>query len=204
MRLYLSSYRWGDDVERLRVPAGTGRAAVVLNALDHFGEGRTRDWELHRSGLEALGHQTAELDLRRWFGEEQALAEHLSGLDLVWVVGGNAFVLARAVAAAGLAPALRRRAAEGPFTYGGYSAGACVTGPDLTGVDAVDDPQARGVGHPRDVEPVTLGLVPFRIVPHWESDHPETELVRGMASVLRQRGLEHRLLRDGEVVVTEV
>ena len=42
MRVYLSSYLAGDRFGELRARSGA-RAAVVLNALDAFGESRDRD-----------------------------------------------------------------------------------------------------------------------------------------------------------------
>jgi peptidase E len=45
-------------------------------------------------------------------------------LATVWVVGGNAFVLARAMAAAGSREALLTVADRAGFTYAGYSARA--------------------------------------------------------------------------------
>ncbi|MEU1790271.1 hypothetical protein ABZ553_31240 [Streptomyces sparsogenes] len=41
---------------------------------------------------------------------------------------------------------------------------------------------------------------PYRIVPHWRSNHHETEGDERAAAHLADSGLLHRCLRDGEVV----
>src|SRR5690606_7325684 len=104
----------------------------------------------------------ADLDLREYFDAPAALAERLSGLDLVWAVGGNSFVLARAMVQSGFYPALQERLADDDFRYGGYSAGSVVMAPDLDGIHVVDDPTVVPDGYPADVEPAGAGLVPFR------------------------------------------
>lgn len=132
-----------------------------------------------------------------------ALAERLAGLDMVWALGGNSFVLARAMDAAGFRVALRRQAGRSEFVYGGYSAGACVAGPDLQGVHLMDEPDLVPAGYPATARPAGLGLVPFRIVPHWRSDHPEASTADDAAAWLTRAGLAHRCLRDGQVVTRD-
>ncbi|HEY1734469.1 MAG TPA: Type 1 glutamine amidotransferase-like domain-containing protein, partial [Acidimicrobiales bacterium] len=145
-----------------------------------------------------------ELDLRDYFGGPDDLADRLGRLDLLWVVGGNTFVLARAMGAAGFPAALHRRAGTGDgFVYAGYSAGACVAGPDLRGLELIDEPDLVVAGYPDGIEAAGLGLVDFRIVPHWRSDHPESEAAGRAAAYLEEIGLAHRCLTDGDVVVCD-
>ncbi|GAB2685033.1 hypothetical protein GCM10027271_54410 [Saccharopolyspora gloriosae] len=124
----------------------------------------------------------------------------MAGLDLVWVVGGNAFVLARAMTQAGFRDALAAQFPRREFTYGGYSAGACVAGPDLRGIDLMDDPAVLPDGYSSTAAPECLGLVPYRIVPHWRSGHPESDSAENAAAHLAEHGSAHRCLRDGEAV----
>ncbi|WP_255948830.1 Type 1 glutamine amidotransferase-like domain-containing protein [Streptomyces odontomachi] len=238
MELLLSSYVL-TGVQRPRMlPATTvtGRAGIILNALDQYGA--TRDYALVREQktLASWGYRAEELDLRAYFaspdspdapgsseslsssgapsspgstgpsgpsGSPDALAARLAGLDMVWALGGNVFVLARAMHAAGFHAALQRQSGRAEFVYGGYSAGACVAGPDLQGLGFVDDEEIVPPGYPAAARPVSLGLVPFRIVPHWQSDHPDASAVDAAVAWLGQAGLEHRCLRDGEVVTRD-
>ncbi|MEU9065110.1 Type 1 glutamine amidotransferase-like domain-containing protein [Streptomyces sp. NPDC048430] len=86
------------------------------------------------------------------------------------------------------------------FVYGGYSAGACVAGPDLRGIDLIDDPAVLPDGYSSTVEPTCLGLVPLRIVPHWRSEHRDAPGAKRAAAYLAEAGLHHRCLHDGQAV----
>jgi dipeptidase E len=198
VRLYLSSYRLGSDPSALRRADGVGRAAIVLNALDGFGQSRSRDLPRERADVGGLGYACEELDLREHFDDPAGLVSCVAGLDLLWVVGGNSFVLARAMTRARLRRALDQRVTAPGFMYAGYSAGACVAGPDLRGIDLVDDPAVVPPGYPADGRAQTLGLVPFRIVPHHDSDHSESPRI---AAQLHAAGLEHRLVHDGQALL---
>jgi dipeptidase E len=205
MRLFFSSWylRVGQRLELLRPVGGTGRAGVVLNALDEYAATRETNLGREVSRLEELGYACEELDLRTYFDAPDRLAERLGDLDLLWAVGGNVFVLARAMSAAGFGPVVRERLDDPDFVYGGYSAGACVAGPDLAGLDLVDDVEAVPDGYPADVEPSGLDLVPFRVLPHWRSDHPESGRVEHADAYLSAAGLDYRRLRDGQALAID-
>lgn len=200
--MYLSSYRLGQHAELLRSATGRGRAAIVFNALDVFGSTRLRNWDRETSDLAELGYASEELDLRRYFGDAAGLTQRLKGLDLVWVVGGNAFALARAMTASGFGGVLDPAIDRG-LIYAGYSAGACVAGPDLRGIHLMDDPTDIPDGYDGDIPANALGLIPFRIVPHWQSDHPETARADEAVRWLDQHALEYRAIRDGDVVIVD-
>jgi len=203
VKVYLSSYLFGEDVESLRPDSPPKRAGIVFNALDGFAAtrlvNRTREFE----PLESLGYDCSEVDLRDYFGDQRGLASRLLDVDLLWVVGGNTFVLARAIAQSGLRTALVQAAAERPFTYAGYSAGACVAGPDLEALSLIDDPAELPDGYSSEAPFECLGLIPFRVVPHWQSDHPESKLAALVAERLQQLGLTFQCLRDGDVMTVE-
>lgn len=205
MRLFLSSWylRPGQRFEALRPTAGRGRAGIVLNALDQFGETRASNLRRECGPLESLGYACEELDLREYFASPETLPDRLRSLDLVWAVGGNTFVLTRAMVQAGFQPAVRERLADDEFVYGGYSAGVCAAAPDLDGIQLVDDPSVVPSGYATDVEPSGLGLVPFRILPHWRSGHAESDLIDRAEEYLAEAGLEYRCLRDGQAFVVE-
>ncbi|MCX2731935.1 Type 1 glutamine amidotransferase-like domain-containing protein [Saccharopolyspora sp. NFXS83] len=171
-----------------------------MNALDASGAARSRVHDRERRTLEGFGYSCEELDLRDHFAEREELPQRLAGLDLVWVVGGNAFVLARAMTRARFRDALAAQFPRREFTYGGCSAGACVAGPDLRGTDLIDDPAVLPDGYSPTAAPECLGLVPYRIVPHWRSGQPESGSANNAAAHLTEHGLAHRCLRDGEAV----
>lgn len=198
--MYLSSYRLGNDPGILRHPDGDGRAGIILNALDVYGNTRAMNIGREVADLESLGYRAEELDLRDYVGDQAGLAGQLASLDLVWVVGGNSFGLARAMTASGFREALLPAMDQG-LNYAGYSAGICVMAPDLEGIHLMDDPDALPDGYDPGVPVTTFGLIPFRIVPHWRSDHPEAEVADLAVEYLERHELPYRTLRDGEAIV---
>lgn len=204
MRLFLSSYRLGPDPSRLLHLVGVpGRALVVANAADGWPDA-ARQWAVRSefAALGALGFDCAELDLRRFVGRPTEVRAELARCSLVWVRGGNTFVLRTLLARSGADTALRELLAADAVAYGGYSAGACVLAPSLRGLELVDDPAE--VGPLCGGEPLWdgLGLVPFRIVPHYRSPgHEHPERIEELVQMYRNLGVDYRALADDEVIV---
>jgi dipeptidase E len=205
MHLYLSSYRFGDEPRRLRALAGDGqRAAVIANALDYSTDlarknaGTVREIE----GLADLGFDARELDLRCYFDTPSALHDALAGVALIWVVGGNAFLLRRAFEQSGLAGYLQGRREDDSLVYGGYSAGAIVVTPTLRGIDLIDPPDVVADGYDPRVLWDGLALFPHCIAPHYDSEHPESPLIDSLVDYFVASELSFVALRDGEVIVT--
>jgi dipeptidase E len=202
VRLYLSSFRMGDQPDRLLELLGSGRrAAVIANAIDDQ-DAATRQEGVERElgALGELGLEPRELDLREHFDLPPDLTEY----DLVWLRGGNVFLLRYALAASGADAALVQLLHDDALVYGGYSAGPCVLAPSLRGLELVDEPEAVRVTH--GAEPVWdgLGVLDYAIVPHVDSPgHPETERCNALAERFRAEGVPHRTLRDGEVLVID-
>ena len=201
VRLYLSSYRLGADPSPLRSLCGNGRrAGVCMNAGDIF-EDPSRIWDRERADLESLGFEVGRVDLRDYFGDPHGLRQQLMTLDLLWVVGGNTFVLARAMRASGFATVGTELVAAGELTYAGYSAGVCAITPDLEGVHLMDEPLAIPAGYPVDATTDALGWVPWRVVPHWRSDHGESGAAELAVEYLLNAELPFRTLQDGHAIV---
>jgi len=204
MRLYLSSFRLGDHPEHLVALAGQDgrRALVIANALDDQpGTIRRMSTETEVRDLGLLGFDAAELDLRGYAGEPERLRADLAGAALVWLRGGNTFLLRYALRRSGADTVLRDLLAGDALTYGGYSAGCCVLAPSLRGLEMVDD--AAVVTQLYGSEPVWdgLGLIDEAIVPHYESDHPEADVIGLLAQHYRDHAIPHRTLRDGQVLI---
>lgn len=206
MRLYLSSYRLGDRAGSLLALLGSGkRTAIIANALDSISPTARaiyRD-EVHdpHAELGDLGLATEELDLRRYFGQPDALRDKLKGLDLVWVTGGNAFVLRRAMKQSGFDDVIVDMLERDDIVYGGFSAGAVVAAPTLRGIELMDDPAEVPAGYETEPTWEGLGLIDFSIVPHFRSPHPESAAAERAVRHMCSRGMRYRALRDGEVIV---
>ncbi len=195
MRLYLSSYHVGEFAERLLAMTAGRRAALVLNALDGLPASvRSVSRQLDVADLSLLGLEVCEVDLR-----DRDAAERLAGSDIVWVRGGNTFVLRRVMADTGTDQVLTDLLRRDAIVYGGYSAGACVLGPDLIGLEEVDDITAVA-------EPVMtgLGVLDRPFVPHVGTPwHPEAIACDALAARYRAAGQAHWAVRDGDVLVID-
>lgn len=172
------------------------RTALVTNALDGFPSGPRKAAGLRRDveELEAAGLAVTMVDLR-----EPAAVEALGTFDLIWVRGGNVFVLRRALAESGADQALVELLRSDAVVYGGYSAGPCVLAPDLSELRHVDDITAVA-------DPLTtgLGVLDRPFVPHVDSpEHPETIACGEIAARYRERRQAHWALRDGQVLVVD-
>ena len=116
-------------------------------------------------------------------------------------MGGNSFVLRRAMKQSGFDSIIRERLAADTIAYGGYAAGAVVAGPTLRGLELMDDPFELPDLYDEQLIWTGLGLTPFAIVPHFRSAHPEAASAEKVVSYMRARRTRYRALSDGEVIV---
>ena len=166
MRLYLSSERLGERSGTLLGMVAGPRVAIIANGYDYCGA-IARDF--YRAEVydpvpefEALGLEPEELDLRAHFGDPQSLRQRLASYDLVWVMGGNSFVLRRAMRSSGFDHVIRDLLEADAITYGGYAAGAVVAGPSLRGMELMDDPWESPGRLRRTPDLARLGAHPLR------------------------------------------
>jgi dipeptidase E len=204
MRMYLSSFRMGDQPEQLvQLLDVVGPAAVVANAIDGASDDvRAEGVERELAALAELGVDAEELDLRDYLGTSERLASDLARYRLVWVRGGNTFLLRHALAASGADSILTKLLAQDALVYGGYSAGCCVLAPSLRGLELVDEPEevAATYGVPAIWD--GLGLLDYAFVPHVDSPgHPESEACGRLAELYRATGVAHKTVRDGQALV---
>ena len=205
MRLYLSSERLGERAGALLAMINGPRVAVIANGYDACADAARdiyRD-EVHDPLAEfrALGLEPVGLDLRAHFGDPQSLRHRLNRYDLVWVMGGNSFVLRRAMRQSGFDAVIRDLLEADAIAYGGYAAGAVVAGPTLRGLELMDDPWELPAGYDEPLIWHGLGLTPFSIVPHFRSRHPDAAAAEKVVSYMTARKTRHRALSDGEVIV---
>ena len=205
MRLYLSSFGLGNSQdELLALLAGKKRAAVVLNAKDASAEdSRARSLAEEIEALAGLGLEPGELDLREYFGNPEGLRERLAETDLIWVRGGNVFVLRRAMRQSGFDELLPELLTQDALVYGGFSAGVCVLAPSMRGFETVDDPATVPSGY--DPAPVWegLGVLSYSVAPHYRSNHPESEAVDRLVQHFVEQHVLFRAIRDGEAIVVD-
>lgn len=208
MKLYLSSFRIGNRPESLlRLLGDSGhRTALILNA-DDYKDATARAVSLRREmdELSGIGLDPFEVDLREYFGHPEELEKVLSSVDCVYVRGGNVFVLRRAFQASGADEILKRLIEEEAVVYAGYSAGPCLLGPHLHGIQGdVDDPELVPDGYEdTTLDWECLGLLPFAVAPHHRSDHPESAEVDQLVEYYIEHHVPFVALRDGQALVVD-
>jgi dipeptidase E len=154
--------------------------------------------------LQSLGFSVAELDLRQYFVSQQnqrALGALLATYGLVWVRGGNSFVLRRAMKASGFDQIIRDFLDRNAIVYAGYSAGIDMLTPSLRGVELVDDPHAVPAGYDPSIVWEGLGLLSYAVAPHYKSDHPESADIDKFVQYYIDNHVLFRALRDGEAII---
>lgn len=204
MKMYLSSYRLGDNPQQLVDLVGNNKkVAVIPNALDFSTEIDRRNAGVQREidDLKQLGLEPEEVDLRDYFGKPEELTKKLSEYGVVWVRGGNTFVLRRAFKESGMDEWLVGQKDNKELVYAGYSAGVCILSPSLKGLDTVDDPNIVLEDYKKETIWEGLGLIDFAFAPHYKSNHPETEMVDKEVEYFIKNGIEYKTLHDGEVII---
>ncbi|WP_433680717.1 Type 1 glutamine amidotransferase-like domain-containing protein [Nocardia sp. CA-119907] len=204
MRLFLSSYRFGAHYDRLAALVGEpGRVAVIPNACDAWPAAWASAVTSDVTPLRRLGYAPDVLDLRDFIGRTTDLELALAEYPLVWVRGGNTFVLRAQFARSGADVVLPKLLAADALVYAGYSAGACLLTPDLHGLESIDDPAE--VAPACGIEPRWdgLGLVDHRIVPHLDSATDPDGAATLLAARYRAEGVAHWALTDNDVVVVD-
>ncbi len=205
MRLYLSSFRNGNKPEELLKLLGDGRrTALIFNAQDWKSPNdRNADIAAETERLQSIGLDPHEIDLRQYFGRQDELKKVLSGFDLIWVRGGNVFVLRRAFKQSGADFVISELLKQDTIVYGGYSAGIDVLQPHLHGIELVDDPNIVPEGYDKEIIWECLGLIPYCVAPHYKSDHPESVDVYKTVAYYIENHIPFIALRDGEAIVIE-
>lgn len=204
MHLYLSSYHLGENAQKFaKLVEGNKRIGVVTNALD-FSTDTARlaqSFQREIDDLRALGLSPEILDLRTFFGKEEMLTAKIEHLDGLWVIGGNTFILRRAMQESGLDAILQKyiqNKLRPHFVYAGYSAGVCVLSPTLKGLEFADEPHSIPSGYKNQTLWEGLGILPYYIAPHYQSDHPESVLIEKTIAYFKQEMMPFITLRDGE------
>jgi len=202
MKLYLSSYGFGNDPGILAAIVGDNKkAAVIANARD-TGDVERRNESVQREleGLTKLGFKPEELDLRDYFDNKQ-LHNKLPEYGLLWVLGGNSFILRRAMVQSSFDSAVKELIDSDKLVYAGYSAGSCVVTPDLHGIELVDDPNVVPEGYNSQIIWEGMGLVDFAIAPHYRSDHPESAAIETVVDYFKEHDIPYKALQDGQVIL---
>ncbi|MFP4568127.1 MAG: Type 1 glutamine amidotransferase-like domain-containing protein [Candidatus Woesearchaeota archaeon] len=203
MKLYLSSYKLGNDLNELKkLFPKNKKTAYISNALDF-----SNDLDRRKTGeqkeineLTNLGLDVELLDLREYFGKKEHLKQKIDEFGVLWVRGGNVFLLRQAMKLSGFDEILIDLNKNPDILYGGYSAGIIVLSPTLDGMDIVDDSKIK-IYENSEIIIEGLNIIEFVPVPHYDSNHPESEKINDVIKYLINKKILFKALRDGEVII---
>lgn len=202
MRLFLSSQNFGNHESVLAKIAGENKKVVYIgNAKDDWSKEEKDAKEVeHKKEFEALGFEFENIDLREYFGGGATLEEKLKAVGLIWLSGGNTFLLRRALYDSKLDKLLIEGLKNDKFIFGGSSAGSIMATPSLHGTEWGDDPSQVEKIYKKEILWDGLNLVSFYFVPHYKSDWfgKEADL---MIDHLRSKNLKYYAVQDGQVIL---
>lgn len=207
MKYYLSSYKFGnktDDLKRL-IPKNN-KLGHINNAKDWVeadAERANKSQQKELEFLNELGFESESLDLKLYFNKTEALRDKINELGALWVSGGNCFVLRMAMKLSGFDIVFEELKNRDDFLYGGYSAGICVLSHSLKAIDQVDDPQ--NFPYKEITQPIYegLGVFDYAFMPHYDSDHFESEAIDKEIQRCIDNKWLFKALRDGEAIIIE-
>jgi len=208
MKFYLSSFRIGNESEKLKSMAQNSnkKVAYISNAVDYLDDEEFRNMiETNDiSDLQELGFEVTTIDLKVYFEKKEKLEERMNEFDIVWITGGNAFVLLQAMKLSGLDSILKKwNKKKIDKIYGGFSAATYVLAPELNGMHLVDDQDEKPYGEEHKAIWNGLGILDYVIVPHYKSEHFESEAVEKAIQYFIDHKIHFKALRDGEVIVVD-
>lgn len=207
MKFYLSSYKFGNEVEKLKTMLPTAsRIAHINNSRDWTDANpdiRAKHQKEEIEFLNQLGFNTEPLDLKDYFNKEDALREKLSQLDGIWVSGGNTFVLRQAMRLSGFDIIFSELKLRKDFLYGGYSAGICILCDSLKYIQNVDNPNDFPYSDNKKIIMEGLNVFNYGLLPHYDSDHFESEEIGKELQICIDRKWLFKALRDGDVIIIE-
>lgn len=208
MKLYLSSFRTGNETDKLvEISKSTNkRVAFISNAMDCFTDLELRSIiEGHdKADLEELGFQVEHFDLRDFFMNETKLEDQIKNYDIIWCTGGNTFLLKQAMQLSGLDKIILERFKNKSNTiYGGFSAGASIAAQSLKGIHIMDNPEEKIYGEQYETPWSGLGLIDYMIVPHYKSDQFKDLCADKVVEYLINEKMLFKVLEDGQVIIVE-
>lgn len=207
MKLYLSSNKLGNEISKLKklISKTNKKVAYIPNALDYSNdsERRKNSEQTDIESLKELNLEVELVDLRNYFDKEEELKKTLDKKGIIFIRGGNVFVLRQAMKLSGFDNYIKKLNKKEDFLYIGYSAGTCILAPNLRGIDLMDDITQKPYGKNLEVIWKGLGVIDYLIVPHYKSDHHESEGADKSVEYLKKHNLPFKTLKDGEVIIIE-
>ena len=180
------------------------KVAIIMNAGDTYGNEKRPTYLANEvKKFKDFGFRAEELDLRDYFKSPELLRDKLVEYGTVWVMGGNSFVLRRAMYYSQFDKLIVPLVMNDEIVYAGFSAGSVAATKSLDGIDIVDDPSDVPEGYQSEIIWEGLDLVDFSIAPHYQSDHPESDAVDVLVRFFQQNNMPYKAISDGQAIIVQ-
>ena len=205
MNFYLSSYKVGDKSDELKkwINQHGNKICLIPNSRDIYpaSERKANGIKEDVNELTDLGFDVTVISLKDYFDNKEELINKLKEFSAFYVIGGNTFALRQAMYLSGFDEYLKSIENSSNYLYAGYSAGICVLAKDLHGLDVCDDPNINPYGI--DTIWDGLGYFDYIFLPHYKSNHKETELIDASVVYCKQHNIKYKTLKDGDVIICQ-
>lgn len=205
MNFYLSSYKVGDKGDELKkwINQYGNKICLIPNSRDIYPESERKSNGIKEdvNELTDLGFDVTVISLKDYFDNKEELINKLKEFCAFYVIGGNTFALRQAMYLSGFDEYLKSIENSSNYLYAGYSAGICVLAKDLHGLDVCDDPNINPYGI--DTIWDGLGYFDYIFLPHYKSNHKETELIDASVVYCKQHNIKYKTLKDGDVIICQ-
>lgn len=205
MKLYLSSYELGNEIDYLKnwITENDNNIALIANARDlkEKNESEIKKINNYAKLLENVGFKVDIVDLKKYFNNNEELYLDFKKYKAFCVIGGNVFVLRQAMKLSGFDKFLVDNK-DNNILYMSWSAGSCVLSNSLKGLELVDNPV-----NPYNEDAIIydgIGFLEDLFVPHYKSNHKESELIDNLVEYLEKNNIKFNAFHDGDVLIKEI
>lgn len=206
MRLYLSSYKIGNRKEELKkwIYEHGNKICLIPNSRDIYPESERKANGIQSDvdELTDLGFDVTVISLKDYFENKEELLNELEKFNAFYVIGGNTFALRQAMYLSGFDKYLTTIEDNPNYLYAGYSAGICVLAKDMHGLEICDDSNINPYGI--DIMWNGLGYFDYIFLPHYKSNHKETQVIDDSVEYCNKHNIKYKTLRDGDVIIQEI
>jgi dipeptidase E len=193
-KLYLTSSKIDGILDLLSKSVSYTNVAFIPTAGDPYEDHPFVDED--RKKLQDMGFNLTDVDLKDI--QKVELRKQLTGVDVVYVAGGNTFYLLEKALESGFDTVIKELVDKGVI-YAGGSAGAVLAGPTIEPVDVFDDPKAA----PHLKSYAGLGLVDFIVLPHYKSDPAYDEIQEKIIKDWSDKGFKVVPLTNDQAIQVE-
>lgn len=203
MLLYLSSQKFGSDINVLKkwIETHNNKILLIFNALDaKVKEKIDSNIEEDTKLLEEIGFDVKIVNLKDYFGKTEKLEKEFIKYNSYCVMGGNVFVLRKAMKYSGFDIFLNKISFNSNYLYIGYSAGSSILSKNLKVLDIVDEP----INFYNDNDKISyegIGLIDYVFIPHYKSNYHKVNLIKEVVKKCKKENIKFKAIKDGEVII---